>query len=99
MIKTYYKRLQRNSAFVRTEWLRLELAIELIGEMIALNSERLHTAIESNEEARVISAIEDEILKLGQERQKCYDLSNNTEFISKAFLVYAPELRRANTLY
>lgn len=85
-----------NSVFVGTEWLKLELAIEIIGDMIALNSQRLHMAMAANEEATVISSIEIKIIKLGQERQKCYDYDTNDEIILKAFKDYGPELRRAN---
>ena len=84
------------SAFVGIEWIKLELAIELIGDMIALNSERLYMAIEANKGAMVISSIENEVTKLGQERQKCYDYDANEEIILKAFKEYGLELRRAN---
>lgn len=53
-----------NLSFVGTEWLKLELAIEIIGDMIALNSHRLHMAMAANEEATVISSIENEIVRL-----------------------------------
>lgn len=87
-----------NLSFFGTEWLKLELAIEIIGDMIALNSQRLHMAMAANEEATVISSIENGMIKLGQERQNCYDYDANEEFILKAFKEYVPELKRFNRI-
>ena len=87
-----------NSHFIGTEWLKLELAIDLIGDMIAFNSERLHIAIKSNADEDLIASIENELIKLGHERQRCYECNANDEIILKAHMVYGPELRQINLM-
>jgi hypothetical protein len=84
-----------NNSFVGTDWLILEIVIEAIGDMIAYNSMQLDLAIKSND-STIIESIENELKRLIQERQKCYDINSNNEIIVKVFEEYIPILRRIN---
>ncbi|MCE2995787.1 MAG: hypothetical protein ACK5RG_04940 [Cyclobacteriaceae bacterium] len=84
-----------NNSFVGTDWLILEIVIEAIGDMIAYNSMQLDLAIKSND-STIIESIENELKRLIQERQKCYDINSNNEIIVKVFEEYIPKLRRIN---
>ena len=82
--------------FTGTEWLKLETAIEVIGDLIALRSSERYQAIENNQTASIIASLTKEIHQLGIERQACYDPLTNHEVIIKAFSVYAPLLKEQN---
>ncbi len=82
-----------NAQFRGTDWLTLELAIEVIGDMIGYYSQSLHSAIERRSNAESVAKIEMELSKLCKERQKCYDSNSNQEVLIKAFAVYAPKLK------
>jgi hypothetical protein len=84
------------TTFTGTEWLKLETAIEIIGDLIALRSSERYQAIENNQPASTIASLTKEIHQLGIERQTCYDTSTNHEIITKAFSVYAPLLKEQN---
>ncbi|MBS1555265.1 MAG: hypothetical protein JSU09_10090 [Bacteroidetes bacterium] len=84
-----------SNSFVGTDWLILEIVIEAIGDMIAYNSMQLDLAIKSND-STIIESIENELKRLIQEREKCYDINSNNEIIVKVFEEYIPKLRRIN---
>ncbi len=56
---------------------------------------QLDLAIKSND-STIIESIENELKRLIQERQKCYDINSNNEIIVKVFEEYIPKLRRIN---
>lgn len=87
----------RNTSFNGTDWLTLELAIEVIGDMIGFYSQQLHVAIENNDNSEAIAKLEMEIANLGKERQRCYDMNSNHEVIFKAFTVYSSHLRNISS--
>lgn len=88
--------MNRNNGFIGTEWLKLETAIEVIGDMIAYRSMERYKAIENNESASLISSLTRQIHQLGYERQACYNHEANHELIIKAFTIYAPQLKELN---
>lgn len=86
------------TTFIGTDWLTLEIVIEVIGDLIGFYSQELHKAIESKADSKTITSIEVELNKLGKERQICYDANSNHEIISKVLLEYVPKLRELNKL-
>ncbi|MFN7492663.1 MAG: hypothetical protein ACK5RG_07110 [Cyclobacteriaceae bacterium] len=82
--------------FKGTDWLKLEIAIETIGDMIGYYSQELHKAIEKRADSKIISAIELELNNLGKERQMCYNVNSNQEIISKVLSEYVPKMREFN---
>lgn len=83
-----------NDQFSGTDWLKLETAIELIGDLIALNTMRLDNALKSNSSDEIIIGIENELKQLIRERQQCYDVNSNNEVLIKVFSVYVPKLKK-----
>ncbi|MCZ8070288.1 MAG: hypothetical protein O9311_08030 [Cytophagales bacterium] len=79
--------------FVGTNWLHLETAIETIGDLISYYVAVLDQAIREGASKEVTSRIEDEIKRLGKERQGCYDARNNGPSIAKALIKYSRQLR------
>ena len=76
--------------FYGTDWLRLETAIEIIGDMIAYYcSLRAKPGVTKEENEEYIM----QIISLGQERQQCYDIQISKEVIDKAYNVYGPFLK------
>ena len=82
-----------NGSFKGTDWLTLEIAIEVIGDMIGFYSQQLHLAIKDKADTETIASIEMSIKLLVDERRNCYNINSNQEVITKAFKVYAPKLR------
>jgi hypothetical protein len=78
------------TVFRGTEWLKLETAIEIIGDMISYYS--MLDNQPGNSEQMALEYY-NKILQLGKERQGCYDSKNNSEIIIKAFTVYGPFLK------
>lgn len=76
--------------FHGTDWLRLETAIEIIGDMIAYYSSLEEKPGITEEEA---AECDRQIYLLGQERQQCYDISISKEVIDKAYNIYGPFLK------
>lgn len=79
--------------FVGTDWLILETAIETIGDMISYHVAVLDQAIREGASGEVTLRIEDDIRRLGRERQACYDATNNGSVIAKAVTKYANQLK------
>ncbi len=80
--------------FNGTDWMTLELAIEVIGDMIGFYSQQLHIAIKNKANSATITNLDMKIVNLGKERQMCYDRNSNSEIIFKALTVYACQLRK-----
>jgi len=80
--------------FEGTDWFKLELAMGIIGDMIAHYIAELNRTVKSTprDEERV-SQLLSEIDRLMDERTRCYDKDNNHAVIVKAFMVYAAKLR------
>lgn len=76
--------------FHGTDWLRLETAIEIIGDMIAYYCS---VELRSGKTKKEIAEYEMQIYLLGQERQRCYSYGENKEVIDKAYNVYGPFLK------
>lgn len=82
---------------VNNEWLQLETATEIIGQMIAH-----YVAFIAQEEKKaapdreVIEQGEELIRQLGQERKACYRSATRDAMIQKAFTEYAPFLKDVN---
>lgn len=76
--------------FYGTDWLRLETAIEIIGDMIAYYSSLKAKPGVTNQE---IQEFNSNIISLGKERQQCYDIRISKEVIDKAYNVYGPFLK------
>lgn len=76
--------------FHGTDWLKLETAIEIIGDMIAYYSSlKAIPGVTSDE----INEFNNKIIALGKERQGCYDISINDKIIIKAYTEYGPFLK------
>lgn len=76
------------------DWLELETAVELIGQMIAFNmglitAERKKT----NPDLTRIADWRNRILELGQEQNDCYDSERKAQVIKKAYNQYVPFLK------
>ena len=87
------------NTFQGTDWFKLELAIEIIGDMIAHYIAELNRAVKSTprDEDRV-SQLLSEIDRFMDERTLCYDKDNNHAVIVKAFMVYAEKFREFRSM-
>jgi hypothetical protein len=78
----------------KTDWLKLEISLEIIGNMIAHHVSLLDQAIrEQQKNTALIKSIEDRIDELGKERQLCYVERRNYQVIEKAYTRYARFLK------
>jgi|GEM_PF-4434198 hypothetical protein len=78
----------------RTDWVRLEVSLEIIGNMIAYHVSLLSKAlIESPNNTCLIRDIEDKIDELGRERQACYVDDESNRIIEKAYAEYSVFLK------
>lgn len=75
--------------FHGTEWLKLETAIEIIGDLIAHHTARLNKAVLEGAEDHTLAQIEREIKRLSRERLECYNKDTNQLVIEKALTQYA----------
>ena len=89
--------MDKPEVFIGTDWLKLETAIETIGDMVAHHTARLNQAIHSKAGKEEVTKISDEIGKLIQERTLCYDKDNNHDVIIKAYTIYGPFLKNRGT--
>lgn len=61
--------------------------------LIAWNSMKLDKAIKSDASLEEIVIVENELEKLGKERQGCYDVNSNAQIITKVFAEFRPKLK------
>ena len=79
---------------LRTDWLKLETSVEVIGDMIAHNCAKLYRLMHENPvNHEAILKVECELDRLGVERHQCYVTGENESIIDKAHFVYAPFLK------
>ena len=88
---------QTDYASVTTEWLQLETATEIIGQMIAhyvafIADERK----QETPDRSMIEQAEELIKQFGQERKACYRSATRDAMIQKAYTEYAPFLKDIN---
>lgn len=88
---------QTEYASVTTEWLQLETAVEIFGQVIA------HCVAAIAEERQkekpdltMIQEAKDLINQLGQEQNACYRSATREAMIQKAYTTYAPFLKEVN---
>ncbi len=92
--------MEKDLDFDRADWLRLETAIETIGDMIAYKCAQLHNALGlSPPDTASVEEINAEIRRLSKERLLCYDKDNNQEAITRAYTVYGPLLKMINKIH
>ncbi|MVM42098.1 hypothetical protein GO730_37895 [Spirosoma sp. HMF3257] len=92
--------LQTESPSVMTEWLQLETAVEVIGQVIAFYVGQV--AQERNQNAPNVDRIqewEQKIKDLGKERRACYRAATKEAIIAKAYSVYAPFIQEQSNQY
>lgn len=92
--------LQTESPSIMTEWLQLETAVEVIGQVIAY-----YVGQVAQERANKVPNLdriqewEQKIKELGRERRACYRAATKETIIAKAYSVYAPFLQEQSSQY
>ena len=84
----------QGALILQDEWLKLETAVELIGQMIAYHMGLIHQERmrdEPNQEA--IASWKAKVIELGQEQNDCYGTPRKQQIIEKAYQQYAPFLK------
>jgi hypothetical protein len=78
------------------KWLKLETAIEIIGDMIALYYGQLCEERREGKNLELIRELEGKVHVLVVERRQCYFEERQREMIDKAYNVYGPFLKNLN---
>jgi hypothetical protein len=85
--------------FVPTDWLKLETAVEIIGDMIAYYHGMLcEERTKAKQDKAFVEELSTKVHQLCCERRQCYEEGKQIEVIAKAYEVYGPFLKKVRNI-